>query len=118
MTAARARTGAFVAGVLCANSIPHLATAVAGRRHLTPIGGPRSSHRINAVWGAANLVGGLALVARGVHSARDVPGEGRWDSRLVAFDLGAAMFAVWMAGSEAALRGNWDADPAPPGPRS
>lgn len=108
MTAARARTGAFVAGVLCANSIPHLATAVAGRRHLTPIGGPRSSPRINAAWGAANLVGGLALIARSAHGARDAHSEERWDSRLVAFDLGAAVFAAWMVSSEAALHGNWE----------
>lgn len=103
MTAARARTGAFVAGVLCANSLPHLATASTGRRHLTPIGGARSSRWVNAAWGAANLVGGLALIARSAH------GEGRWDSRLVVFDLGTAAFATWMATSEAALRVNWEA---------
>ncbi|APX32596.1 hypothetical protein BH708_07550 [Brachybacterium sp. P6-10-X1] len=113
MTAARARTGAFVAGVLCANSLPHLATAVAGRRHLTPIGGRRSSRWINAAWGAANVAGGLALIARSAQSAREPRGAGRWDSRLVAFDLGAAVFAAWMAGSEAVLRGNWGDDAAP-----
>lgn len=111
MTAARARTGAFVAGVLCANSLPHLATAVVGRRHLTPIGGPRSSPRVNAVWGAVNLAGGLAMIRR------SAGGTGRWDSRLVAFDLGAVVLAAWMAGSETVLRGNWDAE-AERGPRS
>lgn len=126
----RARTGALVAGLLCANSLPHLATAAAGRRHLTPIGGAESSRWINAAWGAANLIGGLALIAhstrgegfsggssreegrfartvRGEGAAGSVRGEKRWDSRLVAFDLGAAVFAAWMAASEATLQVNW-----------
>ncbi|GAA1490435.1 hypothetical protein [Brachybacterium sacelli] len=107
----RARTGAFVAGLLCANSLPHLATAAAGRCHLTPIGGAESSRGINAAWGAANLIGGLALIAHSARgeglSAGSVRGEERWDSRLVAFDLGAAVFAAWMAASEATLQVNW-----------
>ncbi|MFC5299303.1 MAG: hypothetical protein ACTIMA_10295 [Brachybacterium tyrofermentans] len=101
MTTRRARAGAFTAGVLCANSLPHLATAVTGRRHLTPIGGAQSAPWINAAWGTANLLAGLAL------ARRVAGGEGRWDSRLVAFDLGAAAFATWMASSEAAMRVNW-----------
>ncbi|WP_193103250.1 hypothetical protein [Brachybacterium sp. FME24] len=100
MTTRRARAGAFAAGLLCANSLPHLATAVTGHRHLTPIRGAHSSPWINAAWGTANLIGGLAL------ARRVAGGEGRWDSRLVAFDLGAAVFATWMAGSEAAMRVN------------
>jgi len=92
--------GAFAAGVLCANSLPHLATAVTGHEHLTPLGGRRSSRVVNAVWGLMNLVGGLALI-RGVDS-----GGRRWDSKLVAFGAGAAVFAAWMAGSEAVLRMN------------
>lgn len=104
MTTRRARAGAFAAGLLCANSLPHLATAVTGHRHLTPIRGAESSPGVNAAWGAANLIAGLAL-------ARRAAGEGgRWDSRLVAFDLGAAVFAIWMAGSEAAMRVNWSHD--------
>lgn len=90
----------FVAGMLSANSLPHLATAVAGRRHLTPLAGRRSRPWVNAAWGTANLVAGLAL------ARRTAAGSGTWDTRLVAFELGSAAFAAWMAGSEAVLRVN------------
>ena len=93
---------AFAAGVLCANSLAHLATAVTGRRFLTPLAGRDSSRVVNAVWGGSNLVGGLALIAA---AAR---GSGRWDARLVAFDVGAAVFAAWMAASEGTMKVNWD----------
>lgn len=86
---------AFVGGLLVANSAPHLASAAAGREHLTPLAGRRSSPLVNLVWGAANLAGGLALV-------RSATGPGRrWDRRLVAFEAGAVTFAAWMAASEA-----------------
>ena len=85
---------AFVGGLLVANSAPHLASAVAGREHLTPLAGRGSSPLVNLVWGAANLAGGLALV-------RVATGPGRrWDRRLVAFEVGAVTFAAWMAASE------------------
>ena len=63
-----------VAGVLVANSAPHLATAVAGRRHLTPLAGRDSAPAVNLAWAAANLLGG-ALVLRGAAAARQ-PGRG------------------------------------------
>lgn len=91
---------AFAAGLLCANSLPHLATAATGRRHLTPLAGKNSDRRVNLLWGTMNLAGGLALIA-GI--AR---GRGRWDSRLVAFDAGAATFAAWMALSEGLMKTN------------
>lgn len=100
----RRHVAPFLAGVLCANALPHLATAASGRTHLTPLAGRSSSRWVNAAWGAANLAAGLAVVGR---AAR---GEGRWDSRLVAFDAGAAAFALWMAASEAGWRVNWDTD--------
>lgn len=92
--------GAFAAGILCANSLPHLATAATSHEHLTPLRGRHSSRWVNAAWGLMNLLGGLALV-RGISSGRR-----RWDSRLVSFSMGTAMFAAWMAGSEAVLRTN------------
>jgi hypothetical protein len=58
-----------VAGVLVANSAPHLATAVAGRQHLTPLAGRDSPPAVNLVWAAANLLGG-ALVLRGAAAVR------------------------------------------------
>src|SRR4051812_45955686 len=95
------RAGAFAAGVLVANSAPHLATAVSGRIHLTPLAGKESSPRINLVWGLANALGGLALTRACTRTA-----ERRWDQSLIAFEAGAATFALWMAASEAVLRVN------------
>ena len=103
------RPMAFLSGVLCANSLPHLATAAAGRRHLTPLRGRDSSRLPNALWGAANLAGGLTIIGR---TAR---GGGRWDSRLVAFNLGAAVFAAWATLAERTMTVNWDSVPAPGG---
>jgi len=87
----------FVAGMLCANSLPHLATAVSDHQHLTPIGGRRSNRWVNLAWGALNLGGGLALAATTQGAG------GRWDRRLVAFDAGAVTFTLWMALSEGLL---------------
>ncbi|WP_037365186.1 hypothetical protein [Nakamurella lactea] len=92
------RTICFLGGLLVGNCGPHLASAVTGRRHLTPLAGKDSSPAVNAVWGLLNLTGGLALVGRGART-----GETRWDRRLVAFNAGVATFAVWMAGTEAAI---------------
>ncbi len=91
---------AFVAGLLCANALPHLATAATGRRHLTPLAGRNSDRWINLLWGSMNLAAGLALIAG---TAR---GKGRWDPRLVAFNAGAATFASWMALSELLMKTN------------
>ena len=103
MTARRRRlVAAYFAGVLCANSLPHLATAVSGHRHLTPLAGKQSSHWVNLVWGAGNLAAGLVLISR-------QRGGARWDSRLVAFDAGAATFAAWMVLSDGLVPVNWSA---------
>jgi len=94
-----------VAGVLVANSAPHLATAVAGRQHLTPLAGRDSPPAaVNLVWAAANLLGG-ALVLRGAAAVRQ---PGHWDDRLVAFEAGYLSWALWMTVSEYLLRVNWD----------
>lgn len=55
------RVRAFAGGVLCANSLGHLASAAAGKEHLTPLAGRRSGPAVNAVWGLLNLGGGLLL---------------------------------------------------------
>ncbi|WP_114854780.1 hypothetical protein [Brachybacterium sp. YJGR34] len=94
------RTRALAAGVLCANSLPHLACAAAGRRMLTPLGGRESSPAVNAVWGAANLAGGLVLVSSAVRRGEDGRGE------LNAFGAGAALIAVWGAVGERVFRFN------------
>lgn len=95
------RVGAFAGGLLVGNSAPHLATAVTGRTHLTPLAGRESSAAVNLVWGLGNVLAGLALTRACTGSA-----ESRWDGSLIAFEAGVATFALWMAGSEAALRVN------------
>ncbi|WP_324651499.1 hypothetical protein [Georgenia sp. H159] len=108
------RWSALVSGVLVANSAPHLASAVAGRRHLTPLAGRESSPAVNGVWGAANLLGGLVLLRR----VAGAPSPSRWDGRLHWFEVGAAGFAAWMAASELALRVNTPRAVETRGPRS
>ena len=93
-----------VAGVLMANSTPHLATAVTGRRHLTPLAGKDSAPAINLAWSAANLLGGTLLL-RGAAAARQ---PARWDDRLIAFEAGYLGWALWMTVSEYLLKLNWD----------
>lgn len=97
------RVLSFFAGALIANSAPHLASAVSGRRHLTPLAGRRSSAAVNAVWGTANLVAGYALLRR---AAPRRAGQESWDSRLPAFEAGCVAWAAWMAASERLLRIN------------
>lgn len=95
------QAGAFAGGLLVANSAPHLATAVTGRTHLTPLAGRESSPAVNLIWGLGNALGGLALTRA---CARR--GGRRWDRSLIAFEAGNAAFALWMAASEAVLRVN------------
>lgn len=95
------RTRSFLAGVLVGNSAPHLATAVTGRRHLTPLAGADSGPAANAPWAGLNLLGGLLLHAP---SGRRKPGL--WDGDLVAFEAGALAMSAWMAGSERVLGTN------------
>ncbi|KAA9379174.1 hypothetical protein F5972_13385 [Microbispora cellulosiformans] len=90
---------AFTAGLLVSNSAPHLGTAVTGRRHLTPFGRD-SGPVVNLVWGLVNLTGGLLLL-RTVAQAEGT--DQKWYSRLVAFESGCAVFAMWMAVTEKAL---------------
>ena len=92
--------GAYSAGVLSANSLPHLATAVAGQRMMTPLRGRRSGRWPNLVWGGMNLAGGLALVARS-HRA-----EQPWARHLIAYAVGGATFSAWAVFAEAVLKFN------------
>jgi len=84
----------FIAGVLCANRLPHLATAAAGHQHMSPLGGRASGRWANLAWGAANLAGGLALVSRPKGAGR------RWGPRYQAFGYGVAAFSLWAAVAE------------------
>lgn len=93
MDASRIRS--FFAGMLVANSAPHLATAVRRKPHLTPLRGPSSGPGVNAVWGGANLVAGLALLGLGR--------SGRWPRDLHDFEAGYLTFAAWMTVTERVL---------------
>ena len=93
----RRAVGAFTGGLLVGNSAPHLASAVTGRTHMTPLAGRGSGRWINLIWGAANLLGGLALTRAAVGTGQT------WDRTLVAFDAGVAAFATWMFVSEYAM---------------
>lgn len=91
---------AFLAGVLVANSAPHLGSFVAGRRHLSPLGGRAAGPTANLVWGLANAVCGYLLL-RGAPPPNDTQ---RWDSTLLAFEAGAATWSLWSVSSETVLR--------------
>jgi len=87
--------------VLAGNSLPHVASAVTARRHLTPIAGRDSGAVINGVWASLNLAGACLLLRSTSNS-----GERRWTADLLAFEAGVTTMATWMLGSEAWLRTN------------
>lgn len=93
MRASRVRS--VLAGMLVANSAPHLASAVANRQHLTPLAGRQSGPGVNAIWALANLAG-AGLVLRASRS----PKTTRWGADLLAFETGYLAFAAWMAATE------------------
>ncbi|GGV35580.1 hypothetical protein GCM10010182_69480 [Actinomadura cremea] len=92
----KSRVQSCFAGMLVANSAPHIATAVSGRRHMTPLAGRESGPVANGVWAGFNLAGGVVLL----QLARKGKAEARWDRDLVAFETGYLAFASWMALSE------------------
>jgi hypothetical protein len=97
----RTRLRSFLCGVLVGNSAPHLASALAGRRHLTPLAGRDSGQAVNALWGGLNLAGGLLLLPAERHRTD----EG-WDDDLLAFEGGFLALAAWMFATEWTLRTN------------
>jgi hypothetical protein len=98
------RIAVAAAGVLCANALPHLGTAVAGRRMLTPLAGRDSPAAVNALWGTMNLVGGLLLLRAGLR------GTDRTEPVPEAFSIGVAGFAVWAVVGERLLGFNASRD--------
>ncbi len=93
--------------MLVGNSTPHLATAVTGRRHLTPLAGRDSGPAVNGLWGLLNLLGGLLLLSPDGHRR-----PGTWDDDLVAFETGVLALGAWMAVTERTLRTNTRRAPA------
>ena len=100
-TVGSSRARSFVAGVLVGNSAPHLASAVTGRRHLTPLAGRGSGPGVNGLWGLLNLLAGLLLLSPDAH--RDA---GTWDDDLVAFEAGVVAWGAWMVVTERVLGTN------------
>ena len=93
----------MLAGMLAANSAPHLASAVANRKHLTPLAGRQSGPLVNGIWALANLAGAV-LVLRASRS----PEPTRWGPDLVAFETGYLAFAAWMVATERLFSTNSD----------
>lgn len=100
MTKPSAAAWPALAGILCANALPHLATWARGRRLMTPIAGPGSGPRLNGAWGAANLAGGLALLAANSGRDGDVRQPDGPDRSLPWFLAAAAAFSAWAAVAE------------------
>lgn len=99
----KTRLTSFVAGVLIANSSPHLATLITGRVHMTPLAGRNSGPLVNGAWAAVNLAAGVALLQPSRRC-----GDQRWDSDLPAFELGYLTFAGWMTATETFFpKSNW-----------
>ena len=61
----------FFGGAFLANAVPHFVMGTVGRRFPTPFASPpgkgESSPVVNVLWGFANLVAGIALLAVGEH---------------------------------------------------
>jgi len=97
------RIRSFLAGVLVSNSAPHLATAITGRRHLTPLAGRQSGPGVNGLWGLLNLLGGLLLLSPDTHRSPTM-----WDDDLMAFEAGLLALAAWLVATSG--RGKPDRD--------
>ncbi len=81
-----------VGGALLANSIPHVANGMSGRRFPTPISAPgESSATLNVFWGALNLAAGYVFLhCVGNFQLTSV-------SHTLAAGLGGLLLAVFLA---------------------
>lgn len=52
----------ILAGALLVNAIPHTIIGLAGKRGMTPWGGPNSSPAANLAWAGLNALAGLAAL--------------------------------------------------------
>ena len=81
--------------------MPHLASAITARNHLTPLAGRDSGSAVNGVWAGLNLTGACLLLR-----STSTSDERRWTADLLAFEAGVLTLAAWMLGSESWLRTN------------
>ncbi|HLH84595.1 MAG TPA: hypothetical protein VKV38_15150 [Trebonia sp.] len=84
----------IAAGALLVNAIPHTITGLAGKRGMTPWGGPNSSPAANLAWAGLNLLAGVA--ALGPRSWRRI-GQRAADERLRAVTAGTIGMAAFAA---------------------
>lgn len=87
----------ILAGALLVNAIPHTIIGLAGKRGMTPWGGPNSSPAANLVWAGLNALTGLA--ALGPRSWRRI-GQRAADDRLRAVTAGTIGMAAFAAAYE------------------
>lgn len=84
--------GAFVAGALLLNAIPHLVAGVSGRRFESPFGRP-SAAEVNVAWAAANTVAGALILYWSQPAGARLPEDGS----LLALGGGALLTALMLA---------------------
>ncbi len=91
----------FFAGAFLCNCIPHLAAGLRGEPFPSPFATPRgvgdSSPLVNFLWGAANLIVGLALLTR--HQA-----SFGLNLESLAFAAGALLLGVYVSRHFGAVR--------------
>lgn len=87
----------ILAGALLVNAIPHTIIGLAGKRGMTPWGGPNSSPTANLVWAGLNVLTGLAALGPRSWRRIDQPAA---DERLRAVTLGTIGMAAFAAAYE------------------
>jgi hypothetical protein len=81
-----------LAGALLLNTVPHTIMGLAGKRLLTPLGGPNSAPAVNLVWAGLNAAGAVAALAPGGWRSIAQPAA---EERLRAVHLGAFAMAAF-----------------------
>lgn len=102
-----------MAGALLLNSIPHTIMGLAGKRCMTPLGGPNSSPLANLAWAGINVCAGVTALGPRTWRTAD---QHTADERLRAVTLGiiamSAFAAVYELTPNAAARRRQRADAA------
>ena len=88
--------GAFFAGALLLNAVPHLVAGITGRRFESPFGRP-SSAGVNVLWAAVNVVAGALILYRSQPTHAWLPEGGALIALTVGGLLTAAILGRWFA---------------------
>jgi hypothetical protein len=86
-----------LAGAVLANALPHTIMGLAGKRCMTPLGGPNSAPAANLIWAGLNVLGGIAVLGPGSWRGIDQRGA---EARLRAVTLGTLGMAGFATGYE------------------